>query len=131
MANSGPNTGGSQFFITLAATPWLDGKHAIFGEVKELEKVVKSMEKILLRKDMVTDTTPGNQFYISFLDQGKFSVTGFKTVKDFLENAKDGKKGAYFQKIGSDYLVEVKLEAFLTEAGIETIARTEQTSTPE
>jgi peptidyl-prolyl cis-trans isomerase B (cyclophilin B) len=51
MANSGPNTNGSQFFITHVPTPWLDGKHAIFGAVdgskdQEVVNAIKQGDKI-------------------------------------------------------------------------------------
>ncbi len=101
MANSGPATNGSQFFITLKETPWLDGKHTIFGEIVLGEALVDSIGIIETTKPGDKPVSPVTINELNILRVGNVKLASFKDAMVIIEE-KIKEEQAATLKVASD-----------------------------
>lgn len=92
MANSGPGTNGSQFFVTLKETPWLDGRHTIFGEVVKGQEVVDAIGNMDTEKPGDKPTEPVIIEKINIINKGGVKVPYFTEEMGKLEKEKKEKE---------------------------------------
>jgi peptidylprolyl isomerase len=92
MANSGPETNGSQFFITLKETPWLDGKHTVFGEIVIGQDVVDSIGLVPTEKPGDRPVTPVVMEQVNIIRKGGASVADFATEMQRMEAEREARR---------------------------------------
>src|SRR5690606_24977271 len=92
MANSGPGTNGSQFFVTLKDTPWLDGRHTVFGEIVIGQEVVDSIGSVETEKPGDKPKEPVTIRSVNIIDKGDIKVPYFTEEMGKLEKEKKEKE---------------------------------------
>lgn len=92
MANSGPGTNGSQFFITLKETPWLDGKHTIFGEIVIGQEIVDSIGVVETTKPGDKPVSPVIMEQVNIIKKGNSKIASFTEEMEKVEKLKKEKE---------------------------------------
>jgi len=109
MANSGPGTNGSQFFITLKETPWLDGKHTIFGKVVMGQEIVDAIGEVETSKPGDKPVTPITINEVNIIRKGNVNVPSFSKEMETLETERMA-KGKRLEKLSTATAVEHRMK---------------------